>query len=447
MPQLDKSMTDSNSLSTQNDPFHQVLDDLNKIADKVRALVDPVFKLDLAVTKANGIVHDVDDLFIAINDTCKAITITRDACGALTLIPVVGEIAQGAANVLSKIASFANSISSDLQPLKKDVVDKVGAILDKVKKGLNKVQEITTKITNDVPDYTNTVTILDGLIGIARSLAKVFKGNDAADSLDKLVDEYNKIKEEVSSAVLPLAEALDKNLVTKINDFVQLIEESINSLENIIGGAIDKIKSVDSVLSPIKTALQDVEETIAPVRWVLDAGEWVFDKVLKPVIDEILEATGLESLVGKLEQELEEKLGITEVTKELKKAFNLDKITDYGTLFDLSSSSSAASVLSAQWTLLANTLASYSQHNNQGTKQAVTNLIKAIVGIPSDPNKLPPALPDWDDTTTDTPTAIPKLSLKKSNLPFKSVTSSKSAINALDQIAATSSQQASQAHG
>lgn len=419
-------MTDSTLLSKQNDPFHQVIDDLNEIAGKVGRLVEPTFKLDSATTKAYEIALNVDDLFIAVDEACKALKYTQKVCSVLTPIPVVGEIASAAANILKKVAAFTETIYKDLQRIKSKVVDKAKAILDKVCKGVDKVQTTTTEITNDIPNYTNTVTILDCLMRIAQPLAEVLKGNEAADRLDKLVDTYNKIKESVLSVISPLAKELDK-LVTIVPDFVQLLESVTKSFEHSIGEVIDKIKGVAHVLSPIKDAMHSIEEAIAPVKWALDASECVFDKVFKPVIDEVLKVTGLQTLVDRLQHELEEKLGITNVIKKIDEAFKLDEITNYGSNFDLSSNSSSVSIASNQWILLVKTLDSFSQNTNQGTKQAVNELIGTIIGTPIDPDK-PAVIPDWP--------APPRFNTSKTTSRQLSTTInySKAAINALDEI-------------
>jgi len=382
----------NNLIEDTEDPFKEVIAKLDDIASKVGTFIQPIKELDHAVNQANTIVGDVERLFTAVDGVAIAIVDTRNICLALTPIPVVGEIADEAAAILSRVNQFAEEQKNILTPIKKDV-DKVGSILSKVKNGLNELLKVIQEISTDVPSFANTVLILDCLLEIAQPLAEVLKGNEAADRLNKVIEEYNKIKEDVAREIEPVINAVD-DITSIISDFVKTIENAVATVGDTIGSALKSLESVDEILSPIKTTISKIEDAIAPVKWALDAASCIFDKVFKPVIDEVLKITGLQSLVDSLENEIEKALGIDKVINALKSAFNLEKITQYGSLFDLTSNSSATSIITIGWNCLRTTLGAYSQHNNQGTKDLVIGLINTITDTHIDPNK-PSVIPDW----------------------------------------------------
>ena len=53
------------------------------------------------------------------------------------------------------------------------------------------------------------------------------------------------------------------------------------------------ITAVMNILKPVKEALDAILDALKPVMWALKAVECVFDKIVKPVIDEILKVTSV----------------------------------------------------------------------------------------------------------------------------------------------------------
>ena len=49
------------------------------------------------------------------------------------------------------------------------------------------------------------------------------------------------------------------------------------------------ITVVMDIMKPVKEALDAILDALKPVMWALKAVECIFDKIVKPVIDEILE--------------------------------------------------------------------------------------------------------------------------------------------------------------
>lgn len=351
-------MTDANALSVQTERSDRITDRFNNIAKKNRSLKISIAKLDLSVTNATRIVHKIDELFTAINGICQATIATHRTCLVLTPIPLVGEIAQGLANILARVANFAQNIRSKLKLLKQDVVDDAGSKLDRVKIGLNKFQAVTKQIHRDLPQLTAIVTALDSAFHNSQPLGAILTGENADDRLERFVKDYQAIE----LAILDIETAIDRELTPNIAELAKLLKYDFTSLESAIDGAIGKIKIIESLLAPIKNAIQEIEKVVAPVKWVFDAVEYIFNEIFKPIIAKILEITGLQHLIDNLEQKIEEVLRIFDIFKQIKKVFDSQKIADCSTFLDVSSNSNAVSVLIDRWNFLAQTLADYSQY-------------------------------------------------------------------------------------
>ncbi|MBF0383762.1 MAG: hypothetical protein HQL69_22320 [Magnetococcales bacterium] len=137
-----------------------------------------------------------------------------------------------------------------------------------------------------------------------------------------------------------------------------------------------------------------IKSAIKPIEWVLDAVSCIIDKVLKPVIDAILKATGLDYLVKKLENALMEKLGINDVIEKIEAHFHLDDILHNTGVLDPDTSGSASVTMSNGWTNLSSSLGQYYTQKNDTARVAIGGLYTAITGSPLDPNK-PAVIPHW----------------------------------------------------
>jgi len=156
------------------------------------------------------------------------------------------------------------------------------------------------------------------------------------------------------------------------------------------------LNGVANALHPISDGFHRLENAIKPLKWVLDALSCVFNKILKPIIDAILKATGLQALVNKAEDEIFAKLGIKPV---------LDLVqhnVDSGKMGGADLSPSQGETTSRLWAATGTALSQYRAGDDSGTKVAIFAVISAIANTPIDPNKpaeappFPPDLPDLD---------------------------------------------------
>lgn len=108
---------------------------------------------------------------------------------------------------------------------------------------------------------------------------------------------------------------------------MQTVEIVISDVEKRFASVADVISaiSVFSVTSDIfslfASAFHSIINAIKPLQWVLKAVSCIFNKLLGPIIDAILNALGINALIEKLKEFIEHALGIIELKEEGADAF------------------------------------------------------------------------------------------------------------------------------
>lgn len=410
-----------------NSPFAQVLSDLDNIAQNTGLLVAPIAKLDSAVSGTKTVVDDIDGLFTIVDDVCLIIDELGVLAVALNTIPVVGEIADALDEVVVPVANDVKAVVSPLQNTFKDI----DTILGDVVEGITDLEKVMQAISTDIPNVTNVVAVLNCLLEIATPLVNAMSGTAAASRLSKVVDEYNTIKQEVSSDVLPVANAID-DISKVVGEFATELEKAIDEVQDKVGGAIASIEHASSILSPIHEAVKILNDALSPVMWAIDAVECIFEKIIMPIVDDILKATGLEKLIDGFEVKVEKALGIRPIVVDIQNAFAFSSIQQSGSSFQLSSNTSSASIAHNKWFELAATLDKYYQGKETTAEKEsliegmIELLITAIVGGTVDPSKsqgtanLPPPPPAYKKITV---VALPSTTAQ--------LTSSNNALNSI----------------
>lgn len=90
-------------------------------------------------------------------------------------------------------------------------------------------------------------------------------------------------------------------LLTSTAPFREKVIALENSIEENALSILEEIDSfldqVDSIFSAVREPLKIVEEALAPVDWALDAADSVIDATVGPVVDALLEATGIDQVL------------------------------------------------------------------------------------------------------------------------------------------------------
>jgi len=81
------------------------------------------------------------------------------------------------------------------------------------------------------------------------------------------------------------------------NIISSVLKPAVDAIENfytsVFQPIFDAIKSVTDVFSEIGNVITKVEDAIAPIKWALHAISCIFEKVVDPIIDEIMNVSCL----------------------------------------------------------------------------------------------------------------------------------------------------------
>ncbi|MEX0289000.1 MAG: hypothetical protein AB3N14_07795 [Flavobacteriaceae bacterium] len=368
------------------DTFGPTLTHLRKTMRDFGPLVKPIDGMTELVTDIDDILLSIGDLITAADDIDDIIIILGEVLEFLDPIPIVGEIAEVISATTVDIGETLKDAISTAKDINNETIKPVAKVLGDVKTGLNDVRKVVVDISQKAPGYINTIEILHYLSEIAEPLTEVLKGTDSADKLHSLLATFNKVQKD-------LGEVLDKlnPVLTGVDDGVKALTKVLNEIQKAMGDDVTKvlngIKDAATHLKPISDGFHRVEEAIKPLAWVLDALACIFDTILKPIIDAILDATGLNVLVQDAENAIFKKLHIGPVMKMADGNISEKKVSG------ASGSVSSTKGVDANrlWDAAESALGHYRSGKDGGTKAAIWGLIGAITNTAIDPNK--PSIP------------------------------------------------------
>lgn len=371
------------------DPFAAVLQSLKESARDVDALLDPlqtvedvVSTVDLAlvnVSKIPSILQTIDGVMVGIGGILKV----------LAAVPIVDVVATACQGVMTTAQSLLKQAKIMADEINRALIKPCRTIFEDLEKGIGKALTVVTTISQTIPNYINTIQILIYMEAVARPLVKVLKGTESEESLNKLLDEFDAVKKAATRALDPVAE------------FLHDLDSAMQAIIHALGDEYEKIKStaesvaadldwVESKFRPLENGFNKVLHAIAPVKWALDAIQWVFDHVFQPVVREILKKTHLDSQVGRVRETIEEKLGIKSIVNLLTQ--NVDASTSV--LWQQAAGSQSAQSGAFNWAALVDILKAYDTRDSESTKRSILMLVNAIAGTAIDPEK-PARVPDW----------------------------------------------------
>lgn len=379
-----------NQLAT-TDTFGPTLNNLKNTLKDFAPLVEPIDGITTVVTDIDDALVAIGDIITAASDIDDLIIILGEVLEFLDGIPIIGEVAEVISVLIEALGDSLKDAVTSAQEINTSTIKPVVETLGEVKAGLKDVRVVVVDISQKVPGYINTVEILHYLSEIAEPLTAVLQGTASGDKLHDLLATFNKVQQDLGTALSKL-----NPVITGVDDGVKALTTVIDDVKNAMGGDItallDGIKSAAKGLAPISNGFHRVEDAIKPVAWILDALACIFDTILEPIIDLILDATGLRAVVNSAEEAIFKKLGISSIMNMSASSFNKSSINDAKTAVGAKQGAD----YSRAWDLAETALGQYRSGKDGGTKAAILGLISAITNTPIDPGKAsspPPFMP------------------------------------------------------
>jgi hypothetical protein len=392
---------DKINLTASND-FNSTLNNLKQTLKDFGPLVQPIDDVTAIVTDIDDLLVTIGDLIDAANDIDDIILVLGEVLEFLDPIPIVGEIAAVISGTVETVGESLKEAIATAQDINKETIQPVVKTLTDVKKGLADVRSVVVEISQKVPGYINTIEILNYLSQIAAPLTEALEGTDSANKLADLLNTFNDVQKSLGAALNklnPVINAAD----TGVKDLTTVLNTIKKAMGSRATDVLNDIKSAANAITPISDGFHRMEEAIKPLAWVLDALSCIFDEILKPVIDLIMHATHLDTLVKTAEDEIFKKIGIAPVMDITSKNISSSDVSNAGN----STGSSQGADSSRFWGLATTALGQYRSGKDGGNKAAILGLISAITNTPIDPNKPsvpPPFPPDTPEDITSTKT-------------------------------------------
>lgn len=224
---------------------------------------------------------------------------------------------------------------------------------------------------------------------------KVLKGTKPADDLAAVLTTFNTVQEDVGKALLNLDPAI-RAVGAGIKDLTSVFDKIMDALGDAGKDALTAVEGAAHAMQPISDGFNRLVDAIKPLKWVLDAVSCVFNKILKPVIDAILRATGLDALVQEAEDAVFAKLGIKPVLDLVQSNVGDGSVSKTGGKLGPKMGAGTSPL----WDATQTALGQYRSGDSSATKTAILAVISAIAQTPIDPNKpdkappFPPSLPN-----------------------------------------------------
>jgi len=377
------------SLAGRTDPFGAVLDGLSGAVATVGDLNGPIADALEIVSVLDGVLADLDRvpaLLAGIGATLEGL---RGVLALLDAVPFIDAVAALCTSAVSSAEEFVRVAGEAYADVDKSVIKPCRSAFDDLKQGLTDAHDVVTMIATTVPGYVNTLQILRFMAQIAAPLTGILKGSEPAEELGALLDRLDHLQDEVGGALAPVT-----GFLADIQEVVQGISQALSAvfgeMRDTMRAVEDDLQAVEDVFAPIVHAFDVVADAIRPIRWALDAIAWIFDAVVQPVIDSVLEATGLKALVDDVEGAIEDKLGIKPIHDLVKTKLNAPAAAGWQ---ERGGARAAASGQDA-WAALNGLLKSYNTRDSGGFREKMNGLIGVIAGTAVDRDK-PAEIPPW----------------------------------------------------
>lgn len=377
------------ALITRSEPFINTLDALSQSAKKVQALELPIDEAHEIVDVVDRVLIDLHEVPSLLSGIGEMLTGLEGVLDILDAVPLVDVVTGPCTQVVDTSRQIVTETNDTCQSIDHSVIKPCKTAFDDLNKGLSKAHDIVNTISMTIPDYLNTIEILHYLSEIAVPLTKILKGSEPAERLNKLLTALNKVEDDVGKALAPLAEFLNK--ITKvIGSIGEALSHAFKKMKSTMKMIDQGLEWVEHAFQPIIDGFHKVVHAIKPIRWALDAVHWIFEKVCKPIIHEILKYTGLENLINELTEKVEEKIGIKPIIDLLQ-----DNINDGSPKqWKSQGGEDTANEGLKAWSEVTSIMKQYNTRDNKNFSLDINLLISAISGTAIDPNS-PATLPDW----------------------------------------------------
>lgn len=338
------------------------------------------------------VVHDItgeiEETLTCLTKCIKALKALSEGATVLSVVPVVGSIANVLSKVLKSTEGALNAVSAVLNEIK-NTAKVLEGVSNGALAGTDKIRNVSGDLQLFLPKVVKTVTVLDYVIQIAEIVEPVAAGTTLGEKVDNLNHKINGIIGSAEESVSDIA-GVYQDFCGIMND----IKAKCQEMESKIAGiktVISSIEKISGFLSPIGNAVEKIINAIAPIKWVLQAAACLINKILSPVIDAILKVTGLKKLIDEVGEKIKSCLGFDRILDEIKSAVgNLDLTNK---LREVAGFGGKIEALTAK---ISESLGDFSPLGNKSLGDSLRGMLGDLFHADFDPAK-PVLIPDWPE--------------------------------------------------
>ena len=380
------------AIAAERDPFDAVMQSLSDSAASVKGLLKDIDGVDNVVVTIDDVLNGLAKLPTDLKIIKDILMVLDKALLMLSPVPIVGQIAAAGEPAVSFASTTCGTVENAANDFVKAIIKPAAKAFDELRAGIQKAINILKTIAQSVPEYINTIQILSYLNRLAIPLVDLLKDSPAGKRLIKLTQEFDALQKEVTTILAPVAGFI-KDLGIAISGIDQALGKAFQDVKSTAAAILSGLKEIEKFFRPIQVGFNKILHAIKPVKWALDALNFIFNKVVKPVIDAILKATGLNKAVfDPIREQVEEKLGIKSIVDMVE-----GTIGGGAAAWQKGAGVAAARAGAENWENLAKQLAKYSTRGDSGMKDDIMLLVNAITGGEIDPDAPLPDPPKWPD--------------------------------------------------
>jgi len=291
---------------------------LGTLSNNLEDLEDNVDFVLTRVTTAREVVEDIQDaldVFQKIEAAADFVADTMTSFGrVLKLVSKVSFLkvpAEGLKRIFDQLASKLRKLEKKAGDID-DELSKPDGLKDKADDAHDKLSEYEM----------NLEMVIDQISGVRSSV-------DAADFVYGFITNQD-VLTGIDSAVNPANSVISPlNMIfDDVEDTVLAIESGFSGVTNLINTARNveaQISTISNSLSFLRKPLQIVDTALRPVEWALDAIGFIFDTIVAPILNPILDALGITALFNKIADQFGKLLPSADILNPI-----LDRFEDLG---------------------------------------------------------------------------------------------------------------------
>lgn len=377
--------------------FHDLLKNLGDAASKLGVLLSPLTLLRDVIHFVLGLLDTGAGIIQGLGLLHRIAQGVQALLNLLVAIPVVGEIIEAINTALGTVLSVLGSFVTVLNDVKKTFIDEGRVVFQKIDRGVTKAQSVVKTASDTIPATLNSVNIVSYCVEVGEGVITMLGAAAADTDLKRYLDRMTAIKQGVEDAFEPLAHGL-QTIESMLDHLGESFQSTFQGIKDTLEHSV--LGSVIDTLSVISHSASSIIEGIAPVRWALQAIAWVTDHIFKPVIDKLLEWTGLKQYVDDAVRYIEKQLGIDQLIGALDTGQKTTAATGSGDQYE--NQSAAEGGVGGYVSAVASLRQGRPELRDELIRPLVENITKAVLD-PSKHPRHPPRPPVIEATPGPTP--------------------------------------------